>query len=179
MEKAKTLGNEAFKEGRCEEAIEAYTEALGYDSLNTIYNSTVYCNRAAAKMKIKQVRVSRTPAEISIRSRRSLARGGWACSLSKVDPVEALRAHSGAIHLVSPADSGAKSPSFFDMERLNMEQFKEALQDCDESIKLNEGYIKAYTRKAECLLQTQEYEGAIHVIATPHSPSSPPSSTAL
>jgi DnaJ family protein C protein 7 len=101
MEKAKNLGNEAFKEGRCEEAIEAYTEALGYDALNTIYNSTVYCNRAAAKMKIKQ--------------------------------------------------------------------YKEALEDCEESIKLNEGYIKAYTRKAECLIQTQEYESAIHVRGLPRS----------
>ena len=39
--------------GDCETAVEAYTQALGMDPKNTTYNATIYCNRAAAKMKIK------------------------------------------------------------------------------------------------------------------------------
>jgi len=39
MEKAKTEGNEFFKIGKCPEAIEAYTTALGIDPLNTTFNS--------------------------------------------------------------------------------------------------------------------------------------------
>ena len=39
--------------GKCNEAITAYTEALEMDKLNINFNSTVYCNRAAAKMRKK------------------------------------------------------------------------------------------------------------------------------
>jgi hypothetical protein len=39
--------------GKCNEAIAAYTEALEMDKLNINFNSTVYCNRAAAKMRKK------------------------------------------------------------------------------------------------------------------------------
>jgi len=85
MERVKTAGNDAFKAGNCAAAIEAYTEALGMDPLNTNFNATIYCNRAAAKMK-----------------------------------------HS---------------------------QYKSALQDCDEALKLSPSYIKAVTRRGDCLLQ--------------------------
>lgn len=42
-----------MKVGKCNEAITAYTEALEMDKLNINFNSTVYCNRAAAKMRKK------------------------------------------------------------------------------------------------------------------------------
>mmetsp|Transcript_34841 Transcript_34841/g.56266 ORF Transcript_34841/g.56266 Transcript_34841/m.56266 type:complete len:477 (+) Transcript_34841:222-1652(+) len=93
MEKAKTEGNEFFKIGKCPEAIEAYTTALGMDPLNTTFNSTVYCNRAAAKMRKKD--------------------------------------------------------------------FKVALEDCDEALKLNADYVKAISRRAECLMQLEEYEESV------------------
>lgn len=47
---------------------------------------------------------------------------------------------------------------------MKIKQYKEALADCEESIKLNEGYIKAYTRKAECLIQLEEFETAVQVL---------------
>jgi DnaJ family protein C protein 7 len=53
MEKSKNDGNDFFKVGKCNDAIEAYTQALGMDALNVTFNSTVYCNRAAAKMRKK------------------------------------------------------------------------------------------------------------------------------
>ena len=42
-----------FSTGDCVAAVEAYTQALAMDPKNTTYNATIYCNRAAAKMKIK------------------------------------------------------------------------------------------------------------------------------
>eukprot|EP00285_Hemiselmis_virescens_P015455 CAMPEP_0173393420 /NCGR_PEP_ID=MMETSP1356-20130122/22095_1 /TAXON_ID=77927 ORGANISM="Hemiselmis virescens, Strain PCC157" /NCGR_SAMPLE_ID=MMETSP1356 /ASSEMBLY_ACC=CAM_ASM_000847 /LENGTH=410 /DNA_ID=CAMNT_0014351431 /DNA_START=163 /DNA_END=1392 /DNA_ORIENTATION=- len=96
MERAKNSGNESFKEGRCEEAISFYTEALSLDPTNCLYNATVYCNRAASKMRLKK--------------------------------------------------------------------YKDALEDCEESAKLNPTYVKAITRKAECLLQLEEYETCVHTL---------------
>jgi len=93
MEKSKTEGNEFFKIGKCNEAVEAYTAALEMDPLNTTFNATVYCNRAAAKMRKKD--------------------------------------------------------------------FKLALEDCDEALKLNSEYVKAITRRAECLMQLEEYEESV------------------
>ena len=43
--------------GKCNEAITAYTEALEMDKLNITFNATVYCNRAAAKMRKKDFQV--------------------------------------------------------------------------------------------------------------------------
>ena len=93
MEKLKNSGNDFFKEGKCNEAIKLYTEAMELDPKNTNYNSTLLCNRAAAKMRQRK--------------------------------------------------------------------FKEALEDCNEALQLNETYVKAVTRKAECLLQMEEYEDAV------------------
>jgi len=93
MEKAKASGNTAFKEGKCADAIQYYTEALSYDPLNVAFNSTILCNRAATKM----------------------------------------------------------------LQR----NYKEALEDCDASLKLNSGYVKAITRRAECLIQVEQYEEAV------------------
>eukprot|EP00282_Hemiselmis_andersenii_P008355 CAMPEP_0114169608 /NCGR_PEP_ID=MMETSP0043_2-20121206/33659_1 /TAXON_ID=464988 /ORGANISM="Hemiselmis andersenii, Strain CCMP644" /LENGTH=435 /DNA_ID=CAMNT_0001267081 /DNA_START=223 /DNA_END=1527 /DNA_ORIENTATION=- len=96
MERAKNSGNESFKQGRCEEAISFYTEALSLDPLNTMYNSTVLCNRAASKMKLKK--------------------------------------------------------------------YQEALEDCEESARLNPTYVKALTRKAECMIQLEQYEESVQTL---------------
>ena len=54
-----------FKVGKCNEAITAYTEALEIDKLNINFNSTVYCNRAAAKMRKKDFQAKKKKIEKS------------------------------------------------------------------------------------------------------------------
>ena len=51
-EKAKTLGNDAFKVGNYEEAVQQYSNGLDLDPTNAAYNAALYCNRAAANMKL-------------------------------------------------------------------------------------------------------------------------------
>eukprot|EP00801_Mesodinium_rubrum_P002346 Mrub_02346.p1 GENE.Mrub_02346~~Mrub_02346.p1 ORF type:complete len:508 (-),score=106.64 Mrub_02346:224-1621(-) len=52
-EDLKTKGNEAFKKGETEKAIELYNEALQLDSRNIEYNSKILGNRSACREKLK------------------------------------------------------------------------------------------------------------------------------
>ena len=52
VEAAKNSGNELFKAGNNRGAADAYSEALGIDPSNRNVCSRVYCNRAAALMKL-------------------------------------------------------------------------------------------------------------------------------
>eukprot|EP01138_Halocafeteria_seosinensis_P013512 gb/GECG01013800.1/.p1 GENE.gb/GECG01013800.1/~~gb/GECG01013800.1/.p1 ORF type:complete len:571 (+),score=117.18 gb/GECG01013800.1/:1-1713(+) len=54
LDNLKQSGNDAFKNGRANEAIEKYTEALGLDRENDAYNTALYANRAAAYMKLRK-----------------------------------------------------------------------------------------------------------------------------
>jgi len=51
MESAKDAANDAFKEGKTQQAFEMYTQALTLDPNHGPYNSVMRCNRAAAAMK--------------------------------------------------------------------------------------------------------------------------------
>ncbi len=52
LERKKKEGNDAFSSGSYETAVQLYTEALEIDPDNTSFNSQLYANRAAAKMKV-------------------------------------------------------------------------------------------------------------------------------
>jgi DnaJ family protein C protein 7 len=52
LENAKEAGNAAFKVGRCQEAIDAYTQALELDPSNNAVNAKLYSNRATASAKL-------------------------------------------------------------------------------------------------------------------------------
>mmetsp|Transcript_39828 Transcript_39828/g.33658 ORF Transcript_39828/g.33658 Transcript_39828/m.33658 type:complete len:93 (+) Transcript_39828:123-401(+) len=52
-EDVKTRGNEAFKNGETEKAIELYNEALSLDPRNIEYNSKILGNRSACREKLK------------------------------------------------------------------------------------------------------------------------------
>lgn len=54
LEAKKAEGNDAFKAGRNQAAVEAYTEALEIDPLNVEYNSILHSNRSAAYAKLGQ-----------------------------------------------------------------------------------------------------------------------------
>lgn len=49
VEKEKAIANDLFKEGKLDEAIEAYTKLVDIDPKNRIFNSTIYANRALCK----------------------------------------------------------------------------------------------------------------------------------
>jgi len=53
IERLKTEGNNTFQEGKSQEAYNLYTDAINLDPDNDSYNSTLYCNRAAASIKLK------------------------------------------------------------------------------------------------------------------------------
>eukprot|EP00462_Mataza_sp_D1_P023455 CAMPEP_0175142270 /NCGR_PEP_ID=MMETSP0087-20121206/12692_1 /TAXON_ID=136419 /ORGANISM="Unknown Unknown, Strain D1" /LENGTH=544 /DNA_ID=CAMNT_0016426027 /DNA_START=60 /DNA_END=1694 /DNA_ORIENTATION=- len=52
-ESLKESGNDAFKKGQLDEAIDFYSKAVLLDPVNDQYNSILYCNRAAAYMRKK------------------------------------------------------------------------------------------------------------------------------
>lgn len=52
LKKKKEEGNEYFKSGQNKKAYESYSEALKIDPLNDAFNAKLYCNRAAAQMKL-------------------------------------------------------------------------------------------------------------------------------
>ena len=57
VERKKKEGNDAFKAGRVQEAIDSYTECLEHVGTgNGPFRATVLCNRAAARMKCVRVR---------------------------------------------------------------------------------------------------------------------------
>ena len=51
---AKTAGNDFFKHGRWQDAVDKYTECLGVEPGNKLYNSKLHANRAAALMKLRK-----------------------------------------------------------------------------------------------------------------------------
>jgi len=53
QEDAKEKGNQAFKAGNQEEAIKFYTEGIEQDPFNKTLTCTLYANRAAANLKLK------------------------------------------------------------------------------------------------------------------------------
>jgi DnaJ family protein C protein 7 len=53
IEKLKLEGNEAFKNSDNQAAVNAYTSALAVDEKNDAVNAVLYCNRAAAKINLK------------------------------------------------------------------------------------------------------------------------------
>eukprot|EP01114_Cavostelium_apophysatum_P022679 TRINITY_DN8287_c0_g1_i2.p1 TRINITY_DN8287_c0_g1~~TRINITY_DN8287_c0_g1_i2.p1 ORF type:complete len:359 (-),score=110.12 TRINITY_DN8287_c0_g1_i2:15-1091(-) len=53
LEAKKQEGNDAFSSGKTQEAFDLYTACLEIDPDNASVNSTLYCNRAAASMKLK------------------------------------------------------------------------------------------------------------------------------
>lgn len=54
IESQKSAGNDAFTSGRYKEAVDLYSETINLDSLNDDLNGTLYCNRAAALMKLNK-----------------------------------------------------------------------------------------------------------------------------
>jgi len=54
LEQKKQDGNNAFESGRNQEAYDSYTEALAVDPANDQFNATLYCNRAAAALKLRK-----------------------------------------------------------------------------------------------------------------------------
>jgi DnaJ family protein C protein 7 len=51
LTKTQERGNNAFKSGKIDEAIQVYTECLKFDPQLKLFNSQLYCNRGAAKIK--------------------------------------------------------------------------------------------------------------------------------
>lgn len=49
VEKEKAIANDLFKEGKLDEAIEAYTKLIEIDPKNNNFNSTIYANKALCK----------------------------------------------------------------------------------------------------------------------------------
>jgi len=58
LESTKKEGNDAFGASNFEEAYRLYTKALEIDPTNESLNATLYCNRAAAGMKLKKLKES-------------------------------------------------------------------------------------------------------------------------
>lgn len=44
---------------------------------------------------------------------------------------------------------------------MKLQKFTEALEDCEKAIDLDETYTKAYMRRAECRMKTEDFEGAV------------------
>lgn len=74
-EALKTKGNKAFGSGFLQKAIDFYTEALNLDPLNDHYNGTIYSNRAACYMKVKQWAQAKRDCDNCIQRRRDFVKG--------------------------------------------------------------------------------------------------------
>jgi len=53
MEQLKEEGNNLFKENKLEEAYKKYELAIEVDTLNTVFGSKIFCNKAAVAIKMK------------------------------------------------------------------------------------------------------------------------------
>eukprot|EP01041_Mallomonas_annulata_P010720 gene10720-22385_t len=54
VEEQKEIGNNAFKQSKYQEAIDAWTSCINKDPANKTYNAKLYCNRANAHLKLKR-----------------------------------------------------------------------------------------------------------------------------
>ncbi|WBW73947.1 TPR domain protein, DNAJC7 family [Schizosaccharomyces osmophilus] len=54
LENTKSQGNDAFKQGKLDEAYELYSKALGIDGENKFTNAKLYMNRATVLLKLKK-----------------------------------------------------------------------------------------------------------------------------
>ncbi|KAF0697505.1 Aste57867_11815 [Aphanomyces stellatus] len=54
LDTQKEAANDAFKSGRYQDAVDAYTECLSIDPNNKSYNAKLHCNRAAALAKLNK-----------------------------------------------------------------------------------------------------------------------------
>ncbi|OQS06170.1 DnaJ subfamily C protein [Thraustotheca clavata] len=54
LDQQKEAANDAFKAGRFDEAVEAYSQCLLIDPANKAYNAKLHCNRAAALSKLNK-----------------------------------------------------------------------------------------------------------------------------
>nr|XP_053632479.1 uncharacterized protein LOC128688606 [Cherax quadricarinatus] len=93
LKQKKEEGNEAFKKGNFQEALNLYTEALAIDPLNKHTNAKLYFNRATVGFKLNK--------------------------------------------------------------------YELATEDCTAAINLDEGYVKAYLRRAKCYQLLEKHEEAV------------------
>lgn len=54
LERLKSSGNDAFKNGDAETALKHYSDAIELDDSNSTFKAVLYCNKAAALMKLKK-----------------------------------------------------------------------------------------------------------------------------
>ena len=108
MDARKSEGNALFAaEGKAQEAVDKYSEALGLDPTNASYAATILANRAAAFMKLKrwdealadcEQSLSLKPDNVKVLLRRA------ACRKEKGDLEEAVRDIEAALRLDSDSD---------------------------------------------------------------------------
>lgn len=102
MENVKEEGNEAFKQSKFEEAIAKYGQAIDMDPLNTAVGAQLYCNRAAALMKMNKIEQAELEAEKATQLdpkyvKAHLRRGECNAKMDKYD--EAIRDYYEASQL--------------------------------------------------------------------------------
>lgn len=102
LKKLKDTGNEYFKKGDYEQALETYNKAMEVDPNNKAVNSKLFYNRALARSKQREA---------------------------------------------DPEKAEARD--------------KLVVKDCNEALKLNDGYVKAYKKRAACYQNLDMHDEAV------------------
>jgi DnaJ family protein C protein 7 len=151
IERLKSEGNDAFKSGNCQEAIRLYTEAIAVDEDNTLVNSILYCNRAAAKINLRDHASAISDCSTSItlnpENSKAYARRGQ-CNLKTGNFEEAVIDYNKACELEPNSTDFANS-----LKNAKLELKKSKRKDLYKTLELSrdatdEEIKKAYKKQA-------------------------------
>lgn len=122
----KDEGNEAFKAGRYQEALDLYDETLSVDPNNKLTNAKVYFNRAVVLVKVKRCTFRGVPCG-------QLANVAYVLAFQLGKPEEAVTGCDKAIELdESYVKAYLRRAKIF----MDLEQFEDAVRDYEKVNKM-------------------------------------------
>ncbi|KFO28527.1 DnaJ like protein subfamily C member 7 [Fukomys damarensis] len=147
-------GNKAFKDGNYKLAHELYTEALAIDPNNIKTNAKLYCNRGTVNSK-------GLPSSGRVRSFGGFRRSAPSHVAGVASVAEEARAPPSPAVRSCGHSQQAEAQAPIQLCRADLRKLDEAIGDCTRAVTLDDSYIKAYLRRAQCYMDLEQYEEAV------------------
>ncbi|RXM35572.1 DnaJ-like subfamily C member 7 [Acipenser ruthenus] len=157
----KEQGNAFYIKKDYSEAFNFYTKAIDACPKNASY----YGNRAATLMMLNRHREALEDAQQAVRMDDMFVKGylrEGKCHLSLGNGMAASRSFQRLKHAKAVLEYERMAEIDFEKRDFRkLKKLEQAIEDCTNAIKLDETYIKAYLRRAQCYLDTEQYEEAV------------------